>query len=167
VIPGYRAIIDPAAAGLGLEAPVQVTMDRQDASMIAGFGRGLAAIPEIRHPERLVSDPGHLVRAATARPGLLPGPARRETRHPPGVQRLTSTIVMKRILDDRPYPPRGPRAAPATGPSHADHPDQRGRRSIRAGRHGRPERRLGCVNYLSFFTESDAGGPVNGCTTIL
>jgi hypothetical protein len=32
-------------------------MDRQDASMIAGFERGLAAIPEIRHPERLLSDP--------------------------------------------------------------------------------------------------------------
>lgn len=142
MIPGYRAIIDPAAAGLGFEALVQVTMDRQDASMIAGFERGLAAIPEIRHPERLLSNPDHLVRAATARPGLLPGPARRETRHLPGVQRLTSTIVMKRILDDRPYPPRGLRAAPATGPSHADHPDQRGRRSIWAGRHGRPERRI-------------------------
>jgi len=66
VIPGYRAIIDPAAAGLGFEALVQVTMDRQDASMIAGCERGLAAIPEIRHSERLLSDPDYLVRAATA-----------------------------------------------------------------------------------------------------
>jgi DNA-binding Lrp family transcriptional regulator len=115
VIPGYRAIIDPAAAGLGFEALVQVAMDRQDASMIAGFERGLAPIPEIRHPERLLSDLDHLVRAATARPGLLPGPARRETRHLPGVQRLTSTIVMKRILDDRPYRPAGRGRHPPQG----------------------------------------------------
>jgi hypothetical protein len=33
----------------------------------------------------------------------------------PGVQKLTSTIVMKRIVDDRPYPP--PRA-PAEGTRH-------------------------------------------------
>ena len=117
-------------------------MDRQDASTIAGFERGLAAIPQIRHPERLLSDPDHLVRAATA--DLASYQALRDEKLAtlPGVQRLTSTIVMKRILDDRPHPPRGPRAAPATGPSHADHPDQRGRRSIWAGRHDRPERRI-------------------------
>ena len=66
MIPGYRAIIDPAAVGLGFEVLVQVTMDREDASTIAGFEPGLAAIPEIRHPERLLSDPDYLVRAATA-----------------------------------------------------------------------------------------------------
>ena len=162
MIPGYRAIIDPAAAGLGFEALVQVTMDRQDASMIAGFERGLAAIPEIRHPERLLSGPDHLVRAATARPGLLPGPARRETRHLPGVQRLTSTIVMKRILDDRPYPPRGPRAAPATGPSHADHPDQRGLPPVDLGRTARPSRTAAphAFSSTSRIAQRDAG---TGC----
>jgi DNA-binding Lrp family transcriptional regulator len=30
----------------------------------------------------------------------------------PGVQRLTSTIVMKRIVDDRPYPTLPPTAGP-------------------------------------------------------
>ena len=30
----------------------------------------------------------------------------------PGVQRLTSTIVMKRIVEDRPYPTRGALGAP-------------------------------------------------------
>src|SRR5262250_1226172 len=46
VIRGYRAIIDPAAVGLGFEVLVQVTMDREDASTISAFERGLAAIPE-------------------------------------------------------------------------------------------------------------------------
>jgi hypothetical protein len=32
-------------------------MDREDASTITEFERGLAAIPEIRHAERLFGDP--------------------------------------------------------------------------------------------------------------
>jgi DNA-binding Lrp family transcriptional regulator len=56
---------------------VQVTMDREDASTIAEFERALAAYQALRD-EKL---------------GALPG-----------VQRLTSTIVMKRVVADRPYP---------------------------------------------------------------
>src|SRR5262249_44212490 len=36
-IRGYRALIDPAAVGLGFEVLVQVTMDREDAATIAQF----------------------------------------------------------------------------------------------------------------------------------
>src|SRR6266516_5528061 len=64
-IRGYRAIIDPAAVGLGFEVLVQVTMDREDASTITEFERGLAAIPQIRHAERLFGDPDYLIRVAT------------------------------------------------------------------------------------------------------
>ncbi len=104
VIRGYRAIIDPAAVDLGFEVLVQVTMDREDASTITEFERGLAAIPEIRHAERLFGDPDYLVRVATA--DLVSYQALRDEKLAalPGVQRLTSTIVMKRIVDDRPYP---------------------------------------------------------------
>ena len=45
VITGYRAVLDPAAVGLGFEALVNVTMDREDA--VAAFEAALAAIPEI------------------------------------------------------------------------------------------------------------------------
>jgi len=65
-IRGYRAIIDPAAVGLGFKVLVQVTMDREDASTITEFERGLAGIPEVRHAERLFGDPDYLVRVATA-----------------------------------------------------------------------------------------------------
>ncbi len=114
VIRGYRAIIDPAAAGHGFEVLVQVTMDREDASTITEFERGLAAIPEVRHAERLFGDPDYLVRVATA--DLEAYQALRDDKLAtlPGVQRLTSTIVMKRIVDDRPYPT----SRPAT---HAHH----------------------------------------------
>ncbi|MGH3192218.1 MAG: Lrp/AsnC family transcriptional regulator, partial [Streptosporangiaceae bacterium] len=59
VIRGYRAVIDPAAVGLGFEVLVQVTMDREDASTITEFERRLAAIPEVRHAERLFGDPDY------------------------------------------------------------------------------------------------------------
>src|SRR5690349_24603274 len=54
VIRGYRAVIDPAAIGLGFEVLVYVTMDREDASTITEFERGLAAIPQNRHDARTV-----------------------------------------------------------------------------------------------------------------
>jgi DNA-binding Lrp family transcriptional regulator len=112
VIRGYRAIVDPAALGFGFEVLVQVTMDREDASTITEFERGLAAIPEVRHAERLFGDPDYLLRVATA--DLASYQALRDEKLAtlPGVQRLTSTIVMKRIVDDRPYPALPPTAGP-------------------------------------------------------
>jgi DNA-binding Lrp family transcriptional regulator len=103
-IRGYRAIIDPAAIGLGFEVLVQVTMDREDAATITGFESGLAGIPQVRHAERLFGDPDYLVRVATT--DLAGYQALRDEKLAtlPGVQRLTSTIVMKRIVEDRPYP---------------------------------------------------------------
>ena len=110
-IRGYRAIIDPAAVGLEFEVLVQVTMDREDASTIAGFEDGLAAIPEIRHAERLFGDPDYLVRVATTDLTAYQELRDRKLAALPGVQRLTSTIVMKRIVEERPYPTQPPTGA--------------------------------------------------------
>ena len=104
VIRGYRAIIDPAAIGLGFEVLVQVTMDREAATTIAGFERELAGIPEVRHAERLFGDPDYLIRVATADLAAYQVLRDEKLAALPGVQRLSSTIVMKRIVDDRPYP---------------------------------------------------------------
>ena len=41
VIRGYRAIVDPAAIGLGFEVLVHVTMDREDAATVAEFEQEL------------------------------------------------------------------------------------------------------------------------------
>jgi DNA-binding Lrp family transcriptional regulator len=110
-IRGYRAVVDPAAIGLGFEVLVQVTMDREDAATIADFERGLAEIAEVRHAERLFGDPDYLLRVATA--DIAAYQTLRDTQLAtlPGVQRLTSTIVMKRIVDERPFPlaPPSPR----------------------------------------------------------
>jgi DNA-binding Lrp family transcriptional regulator len=113
-IRGYRAVVDPAAIGLGFEVLVQVTMDREDAATVEEFERGLAEIPEVRHAERLFGDPDYLLRVATA--DIAAYQTLRDTRLAPlpGVGRLTSTIVMKRVVEERPYPlaPTSPRPHP-------------------------------------------------------
>jgi DNA-binding Lrp family transcriptional regulator len=103
-IRGYRAIVDPAAIGLGFEVLVFVTMDREDAATVAEFERGLAKVAEVRHAERLFGDPDYLVRVAAADLDAYQTLRDERLATLPGVRRLTSTIVMKRIVDDRPFP---------------------------------------------------------------
>jgi DNA-binding Lrp family transcriptional regulator len=103
-IRGYRAVIDPASVGLGFEVLVHVTMDREDAGTIAKFESGLAEVHEVRHAERLFGDPDYLVRIATTDIAAYQTLRDEKLATLPGVQRLTSTIVMKRIVNDRPFP---------------------------------------------------------------
>ncbi|WFF03756.1 Lrp/AsnC family transcriptional regulator [Micromonospora sp. WMMD964] len=104
VITGYRAVVDPAAVGLGFEVLVNVTMEREDSTTIREFETALVEVPEVRHAERLFGDPDYLLRVATK--DLAGFAALRDEKLAalPGVQRLTSTIVMKRIVEDRPLP---------------------------------------------------------------
>jgi DNA-binding Lrp family transcriptional regulator len=111
VIVGYRAVIDPAAVGLGFEVLVNVTMDREDAATIAAFESALAEVAEVRHAERLFGDPDYLLRVATADLASYATLRDEKLATLPGVQRLTSTIVMKRVVNDRPLPVAPPTPA--------------------------------------------------------
>jgi DNA-binding Lrp family transcriptional regulator len=102
-IRGYRAVVDPAAIGLGFEVLVYVTMDREDAATIEKFETGLAQVAEVRHAERLFGDPDYLVRVATADLAAYQSLRDEKLATLPGVRRLPSTIVMKRVVDERPY----------------------------------------------------------------
>jgi DNA-binding Lrp family transcriptional regulator len=104
VIRGYRAVVDADAIGLGFEVLVNVTMDREDAATIEAFEAGLAQVAEVRHAERLFGDPDYLVRVVTADLAAYQALRDEKLATLPGVQRLTSTIVMKRIVDERPLP---------------------------------------------------------------
>jgi DNA-binding Lrp family transcriptional regulator len=115
-IRGYRAVVDPAVIGLGFEVLVFVTMDREDATTIARFEQGLAEVAEVRHAERLFGDPDYLVRVATADLDAYQTLRDEKLATLPGVQRLTSTIVMKRIVEERPFPLSPPTAGPGPGP---------------------------------------------------
>jgi DNA-binding Lrp family transcriptional regulator len=102
-IKGYRAIVDPAVLGFGFEVLVQVTLDQENASTISAFETGVAAIPEVRDAERLFGDPDYLLRVATADIASYQRLRDEALATLPGVRRLTSTIVMKRVVEGRPY----------------------------------------------------------------
>jgi DNA-binding Lrp family transcriptional regulator len=104
VIIGYRALVNPAAVGMGFEALVQVTLDRGDAGTVAAFEAAMSELPQIRHAERLFGDPDYLLRVAARDLDSFAALRDQQLATLPGVHRLTSTIVMKRIVDNRPVP---------------------------------------------------------------
>ncbi|MFC0446866.1 Lrp/AsnC family transcriptional regulator [Rhodococcus jostii] len=103
-ISGYRAQLDARALGLTFEALVFVTMRAADRDTIEAFERAVAAIPHVLQAQRLFGDPDYLLRVITRD---LPG---FQTLYDeslatlPGVQRLSSTLVMKSVADNRPLP---------------------------------------------------------------
>jgi DNA-binding Lrp family transcriptional regulator len=104
VITGYRALVNPAAVGMGFEALVQVTLERGDAGTVTAFEAAVAALPQVRNAERLFGDPDYLLRVAARDLDDFAALRDQSLATLPGIQRLTSTIVMKRIVDNRPLP---------------------------------------------------------------
>jgi DNA-binding Lrp family transcriptional regulator len=101
-IRGYRAIVDPAAVGLGFQALVFASLHQADSATVATFEAALLDIPQVLQAQRLFGDPDYLLRVVAAD---LPGfqqfyDERLATL--PGLRRLTSTIVMKNVVDHRP-----------------------------------------------------------------
>jgi DNA-binding Lrp family transcriptional regulator len=100
----YRAVIRPAAVGLEFEAIVFVTIGRTDLETIAAFEAAVAALPDIVEAERLFGDPDYMLRVLARDLPAYQELYDRALGTLPGVQRLTSTLVMKRIGDERTVP---------------------------------------------------------------
>ncbi|TQS27277.1 Lrp/AsnC family transcriptional regulator [Microbispora sp. KK1-11] len=101
-IRGYRAIVDPEAVGLPFQALVFVTMRQEDRDTLLSFEEAVAGIPQVVQAQRLFGDPDYLLRVLTAD---LTAYQRLEDDHLatlPGIQRLTSTLVMKHVVESRP-----------------------------------------------------------------
>ena len=103
-IVGYRAVIDPKALGLNFEALVFVTMKQEDRATLLGFEEAAAAVPNILQAYRLFGDPDFLLRVRTADLESYTRLQDDVLALLPGVQRFTSTLVMKDVVGDRPYP---------------------------------------------------------------
>jgi DNA-binding Lrp family transcriptional regulator len=82
-ISGYHARLDANALGLSFEALVFATMRAGDRDAVDAFEQAVAAIPNVLQAQRLFDN-----RLATL----------------PGVQRLSSTLVMKSVVENRPLP---------------------------------------------------------------
>jgi DNA-binding Lrp family transcriptional regulator len=103
-IHGYRAIIDSRALGLTFHALVFVTMRQEDRATLLSFEQAVTRIPEVIQAQRLFGNPDYLLGVITTD---LTAYQRLEDDHLatlPGIQQLTSTLVMKNVIDGRPLP---------------------------------------------------------------
>ncbi|MFE6758943.1 Lrp/AsnC family transcriptional regulator [Streptomyces sp. NPDC057684] len=103
-IRGYRAVVDPAAVGLDFEALVFATLRWENRDTVTAFEEAVTAIPHVIQAQRLFGDPDYLLRVATADLDAYRQLYDRQLAQLPGVQRLTSTLVMKNVVQDRPLP---------------------------------------------------------------
>ena len=103
-IRGYRAVVDPAAVGLHFEALVFATLHWSQHETVTDFEEAVAAIPNVVQAQRLFGEPDYLLRVATADLEAFQQLYDRELATLPGVQRLTSTLVMKHAVAERPLP---------------------------------------------------------------
>jgi DNA-binding Lrp family transcriptional regulator len=103
-IRGYRALVNPAAVGLTFEALLFVTMKQEDRETLLSFEAAVAQIPNVVQAQRLFGDPDYLLRIVTADLGAYQRLEDDVLATLPGVQRLTSTLVMKNVVTERPLP---------------------------------------------------------------
>jgi DNA-binding Lrp family transcriptional regulator len=103
-ISGYRAHLDAHTLGLTFNALVFVTMRAADRDTIEAFEHAVAGIPHVLHAERLFGDPDYLLRVITRDLPAFQQLYDDQLATLPGVQRLSSTLVMKTVVDNRPLP---------------------------------------------------------------
>lgn len=66
VISGYRAVIDPSAAGQGFEVIVSVEITLSDAQTVAEFEAAVTAFDEVVEARRLLGVPDYFLRVNVA-----------------------------------------------------------------------------------------------------
>ena len=97
VIQGYRAVVDAAKVGLAFEAMVFVTL--RDRQHMLRFEEEVAGIPEVVEASRLFGEPDFLLRVRAADLAAYQRFYDEVLVGLPGVEKLTSTIVMKNLKD--------------------------------------------------------------------
>jgi DNA-binding Lrp family transcriptional regulator len=104
VINGYRATINPALVDLNFSAIVFATLRHMTVEDVESFENALLVIPEITRAERLFGDPDYMLHVVTHDLNAFQTLFDRRLLALPCLLRLTSTIVMKSICQDRPLP---------------------------------------------------------------
>ncbi len=104
VISGYRAEVDYAAVGLHFSALVFVVLREGSAGHVRAFEAALVDVQEIVQAQRLFGDPDYLLHVVCRDLEAFRALYDSTLSALPSVQRLSSTLVMKRVLRDRPLP---------------------------------------------------------------
>ncbi|MFJ1652872.1 Lrp/AsnC family transcriptional regulator [Streptomyces sp. NPDC088337] len=103
-IAGYHARLDAAALGLTFESLVFVTMRYEDRETVAAFEEAVAGIPHVIQAQRLFGDPDYLLRVVARDLEAYRQLYDERLATLPGVQRLSSTLVMADVVSARPLP---------------------------------------------------------------
>ena len=104
IIAGYQAVLDRERVGLPVEVLVFVEMRQEDRETLLGFEAAVAEIAAVVQAQRLFGNPDYLLRLAVPSLGDYQEIEDDQLARLPGVQRLTSTIVMKQVLPSRGLP---------------------------------------------------------------
>ena len=103
-ISGYHAHLEPDSLGLTFEALVFVTMRGADRATIDAFEQAVAAVPQSGRPNGSSVTP---TTCSESSPPTCPPSSSSTTPQLatlPGVQRLSSTLVMKSVVENRALP---------------------------------------------------------------
>lgn len=104
VIRGYRAQLDPVQLGLNFSAIVFVTLREGDRDAVASFEAAVIDIPQVVEAKRLFGDPDYFLHVVTRDLPAFQQLYDDELSALPCVLRLTSTLVMKSVIQDRALP---------------------------------------------------------------
>ncbi|MHA2790100.1 Lrp/AsnC family transcriptional regulator [Corynebacterium sp. S7] len=104
VIESYRAKLNPEAVGLGFQTIIFITMRDGESSILQEFEEAIAAIPEVTDVDRLFGDPDFLVRVSTKDLPAFQKLYDESLTALPGVLKLTTTLIMKSVVESRPAP---------------------------------------------------------------
>ena len=96
-ITGYRASLDPAKI-------VFATLKEGDRKAVSAFEAAVEDIPQIVLAQRLFGDPDYLMHVVTRDLSAFQKLYDEKLSAMPGVQHLRSTLVMKTVVQDRPFP---------------------------------------------------------------
>ena len=104
VIRDYRAHLDPKQLGLNFSAILFVTLRIHDSASIKAFEGAVSKLPEVIQAQRIFGDPDYLLHVICR--DLLEFQKLYDERLStlPSVGRLTSTLVMKEVVQNRPLP---------------------------------------------------------------
>jgi DNA-binding Lrp family transcriptional regulator len=103
-ITGYRAQLDPRVLGLTFDSLVFVTMHDARSETLEEFESTVAEIPNIIMAQRLFGVPDYLLRIVAADLPSYQKLYDEKLARLPGVQRLSSTLVMKSVVEGRELP---------------------------------------------------------------
>lgn len=104
IIKGYCAQLEASRIGLSFSTIVFVTMKDGDKKTIVHFEEAILDIPYIIQAQRLFGDPDYLLHVVVSDLASFQKLYDEKLSALPGVQRLTSTMVMKSVISNRLFP---------------------------------------------------------------